>query len=431
MHRVFGICLALGAVASGVPSLSPATNGMNMIGYNARSTGLGGADVALDGDCPGCNPATLGVKGQDYLSGGIGLVHPPVRFENTLFGPNDVLSDGRIYTVPYFEYAHRLGDDDTWTLGIGVRAQGGMGVEFENVRTFAGNLDSLSTDLQVARIIPTLAYRPNDNLSLGAALMIGYSRMKSEFYPNTYSPGPDGMPGTPDDFVGMKIDDVDGVGYAARLGLHYRINERLSLGFTYTSQTDIDLDGGKLTLNLGAAKVGYDAQVDDFAWPQEAELGLAFDATPQLKLVADVHWIDWASTMDGITVIGSNPNLPVPLQNPVLPFQMNWDEQWVFAVGAEYAYTPRHTFRIGYNYGGSPVPDDYLVPLFPGHVVQHLTLGYGYTMDDIRIDLAWEHSFTRSQTNRNPNPAENPFGPDSKVTVHSGDVLYLGLSYLF
>lgn len=431
MRSVFGIFLALGAVASCVPSLSSATNGMNMIGYNTRSAGLGGADVALDGDCPGCNPATLGGDGKSYVSGGIGLVHPPVGFENTLFGPNDVKSDDRIYPVPYFEYARRLGDNDTWTLGIGVRAQGGMGVDFDDVRTFAGNLDSLSTDLQVARIMPTLAYQPSDNLSLGASLMIGYSRMTSELYPNTYSPGPDGVPGTPDDFAGMKIKDVDGVGYAARLGLHYRVNDRLSLGFTYTSETDIDLDGGDLTLNLGVAKVGYDAQIDDFAWPREAELGLAFDATPQLKLVTDVRWIDWASALEKITVRGSNPNLPVPLANPVLPFEMNWDEQWVFAVGAEYAYTPEHTFRIGYNYGASPVPDDYLVPLFPGHVEQHLTLGYGYTTGNLRFDLAWEHSFTRSQTNTNPNPVENPFGPDSKVTVHSGNVLHLGLNYQY
>lgn len=428
MRGTLSLCLAVG-VLSGVPSLSSATNGMNMIGYNTRSSGLGGADVALEGDCPGCNPATLGSDSDGYLSGGIAFLHPPVGFENGLFGPNDVKSDDRIYTAPYFEYARRIGDGGRWSLGIGMRAQGGMGVEFEDVRTFAGNRDSLSTDLQVARIMPTIAYRPNGNLSLGAALMIGYSRMKSEFYPNTYSPGPDGVPGTPDDFAGMKIDDVDGVGYAARLGLHYRVNDRLSLGFAYTSQTDIDLDDGRLTLNLGAAKVDYDARIDDFAWPQEVEFGAAFDATPTLKLVADVRWIDWASAIDSLVVRGSNPSLPVPLQNPELPFQMNWDEQWVFAVGAEYALTPRHTLRIGYNYGGSPVPDDFLVPLFPGHVEQHLTLGYGYTHGDLRFDVAWEHSFTRSQSNSNPNPQENPFGPDSKVIVHSGNVLHLGLSY--
>ncbi len=61
-------------------------------------------------------------------------------------------------------------------------------------------------------------------------------------------------------------------------------------------------------------------------------------------------------------------------------------------------------------------------------VEQHLTLGYGYTRGDLRFDLAWEHSFTRSQTNTNSDPTENPFGPDSKVTVRSGNVLHLGVN---
>ena len=34
-----------------------AINGINLIGYNARSSGMGGADVAVDSDCAGCNPA--------------------------------------------------------------------------------------------------------------------------------------------------------------------------------------------------------------------------------------------------------------------------------------------------------------------------------------------------------------------------------------
>lgn len=430
MRRILKTCCACGAVAMSVPQLSFATNGMNMIGYNTRSSGLGGADVALEGDCAACNPATLGGDAPRTLSGGIALLHPPVNFKNGYFGPNDVDSDDKIYAAPYLEYAQRL-NDSAWTLGIAVRAQGGMGVDYDKVRTFAGNKDKLSTDLQFARIMPTAAYQVNDQLSIGASLMIGYTKMNSEFYPETYSPGQDGMPGTQDDFAGMKLKDVSGVGYAGRIGLLYQVNDRLNLGFTYLSETDIDMDDGELILNLGLAKVGYDASLKDFALPQEVEFGISYMATPQLRLVADVHWIDWASTVDEITIQGRNPNLPVPLQEPDLTFKMKWDDQWVYAIGAEYTLKTNHTLRIGYNYGKNPVPNDYLVPLFPGHVEQHLTLGYGYTMEKLRIDVAWEHSFTNKETNTNPNPSENPFGPDSQVTANPGDVLHMGLTYWF
>ncbi len=429
MTRLTGIYLVWGVLGWCIPMLVSATNGMNMIGYNARSSGVGGADVALESDCPGCNPAVLGGDAEYSLSGGIGLAHPPVGFENGLFGPNAVDSDGQIYPVPYAEYAQHLGSG--WTLGLSMRAQGGIGVDFEDVRTFAGNLDGMSTNLQVARLAPALSYKVNENLSIGGALTIGYSKMDFELFPETYSPGLDGVPGTPDDFAGMKLKNADGVGYAGRIGLLYRVNDRLNLGLTYVSEAGVDMDGGELTLNLGAAKVGYDARIEGFSLPREAEFGISFMATPKLRLVADVHWIDWASAAGKIQVRGANPNLPVPLQNPELVFKLNWEEQWVYAIGAEYALNANHTLRVGYNYGESPVPDDYVVPLFPGTVEHHLTLGYAYTTDDLRVDLAWEHSLAHTQHNSNLDPRDNPFGPDSRVIANPGDILHMGLTYWF
>jgi len=424
------IFLSLGIVASLAPGVSYATNGMNMIGYNTRSSGLAGADVALGEDCPACNPATLGGEGRIILAGGVALLHPPVNFQNGYFGPNDVDSDENIYAAPYLEYAHRL-KDSPWTLGLTVRAQGGMGVEYEDVRTFAGNQDELYTNLQIARFMPTASYRVNDQLKLGASLQVGSVKMSSKLFPGTYSPGPDGMAGTMDDFAGMHLKDVGGVGYAGRIGLFYKVSDRLNLGLTYLSETDIDMDGGRLTLNLGIARVAYAAELERFALPQEAEFGLSYKVSPRLRLVADIRWIDWASAADEVTVKGSDPDLPVPLQDPEMTFKLKWKEQWVFALGTEFMLNRNHTFRIGYNYGGNPVPNDYLSPLFPGHVEHHVTLGYGYSWDQLSLDLAWEHSLENKLTNTNPNPAENPFGPDSTVTVNPGNVLHLGLSYRF
>jgi len=408
-----------------------ATNGMNMIGGSARASGLGGADVALAGDCPGCNPATIGSGTGSSLALGVSFLHPPVEMRNHPFGPNQVKSDDHIYTAPYFEYAHQLGDQSDWTLGISFRAQGGMGVDFNDSLTPFGNRDGFATNFRFARAMPTVAYRASDDLRIGAALVVGYAEMNSNLFPRTYSPGFDGIPGTADDFAGMHLKDATGVGYAGRIGLHYEVSDRLSLGFTYTSETDMDLDDGTLRLNFGFAQVGYDAEIPDFAWPQEAELGLSFAATPDLLLVADLHWIDWSATVGELAVLGSNPDLPVPITNPRAEFKMFWDDQWVFAVGAEYRVAPRHVVRLGYNYAESPVPDQYVSPLFPGIVEHHVTVGYSYLLDQLRLDLAFEHSFTHKQINNNPNPAENPFGPGTEVIANPGNVLHLGLTYRF
>ncbi|MCP4395841.1 MAG: hypothetical protein GY801_00820 [bacterium] len=291
MWRTLTFNLVVSIVAVFTSTTVMATNGMNMIGANTRSTGVGGADVALSGDCPGCNPATLGGGGDslNYLSVGMAVLHAPVGFKNQAFGPNDVEADDDIYYAPYLEYARHFGQDSPWTIGVTLRAQGGMGVDFNNVRTIAGNNDDLYTDIQVARIMPTLSYRINSNLSIGTSLIVGRAQMNSKLFPDTYSPGMDGMPNTQDDFVGMEIDDVNDMAYSGRIGLHYQVHDRLNLGLSYTSESKFDLDDGQLILNLGTAKVAYDSYVDGFTWPQETEAGVTFLAMPKLLFTTDVH----------------------------------------------------------------------------------------------------------------------------------------------
>lgn len=423
-------CVALVASLLGVPQGALATNGMNMIGFNARSTGLAGADAALEYDCPACNPATLGSEDARSLSAGLALLHPPVNFRNGLYGPNDVDSDDNIYFAPYLDYAHRL-QDSGWTLGVTARAQGGMGVEFEPVLSPTGASDRLYTDLKFANVMPAVSYRVNERMRLGAALIVGYTQMDSDLFPESYAPGPDGIPATPDDFVGLRIRDVSGTGYGGRFGLHYQVSERVGLGLTYQTETGIDMDGGRLTLNLGAARVGYAARLDGFALPAEAQFGLSVMVTPALRLAVEAHWIDWHSALGTITVKGTDPDVPLPLPDPELEFRLNWDAQWVFALGWEFNLSDRHQLRAGWNYGKNPVPNENLVPLFPGHVEHHLTLGYGIELEKLTLDFAWEHSFENTEGNTNPDPRENPFGPDSRVTVNPGNALHVALTYRF
>ncbi len=430
MSRLLTLNLMISLVAVFISTSAMATNGMNMIGANTRSTGVGGADVALDGDCPGCNPATLGGDGSRYFSAGMAILHAPVGFKNLAFGPNNADTDDDVYYAPYLEYAQRFGQYSPWTIGVTIRAQGGMGVDFKDVVTIVGYSDDLYTNLQVGRIMPTISYQMNPNLSVGASLVMGRVQMDSKLFPNTYSPGMDGTQGTQDDFIGMEIDGVKDEAFSGRLGLHYKVNDRLSLGFSYTAESKFDLDDGNLMLNMGS-KVIYDSYIDDFTWPQEAEAGLTFMVLPKLLITTDVHWINWSSAFDELIVRGSNPNIPSPIQNPELRFKMKWDDQWVFALGAEYHYSPQHIFRIGYNYGKSPIPDAYVVPLFPGIVEHHITFGYAYVMQRFRMDLALERSFSNTQHNNNPNPVENPFGPDSQVDANSGTVLHFSVSYQY
>jgi long-chain fatty acid transport protein len=412
-----------------------ATNGMNMIGYNARSSGMGGADAAIDSDCSGtaCNPATLGRSKPRSAAIGLSLLMPQLS-SSDMANPEGVDGEDQIFPLPYLAYASRLGENSPWTLGFDLFAQGGMGVDFQNYNTFAGTQDKYESQVRYGRLTGAAAYQVNDQFALGLGLMAGYADIEFSLFPNTYSPGMDGTPGTMDDFAGVDASGMTSFGFAGRLGAHYKVNSIVSLGIQYTSEASLNLDGGDMTLNFGQAKATYEAEMDNFTWPQEAEFGIAVQATPQLLIASDVKWIGWSSALKTVTVKGKNPDIPVPLTNPELAFNMNWEDQWVFALGCEYAINMQHAIRLGYNYGKSPIPDKNLSPLFPAIVEHHATFGYGYTAGKWAFDFAYEHAFEAEQTNNampgDPDSIANPFGPGVTVS-HSQNTLHFAATYFY
>ena len=233
--------------------------------------------------------------------------------------------------------------------------------------------------------------------------MVGYSQCEFSMYPKTYSAGPDGTPGTGDDFAGMDVTGLKSFGFAGRVGAQVKVGQMVRLGATYTSESTIKLDDGNAKLNFGQMKVNYDAEMQDFTWPQEVEAGIAVTPAKGLTVAADVKWINWSAAIDQPKLKISNPDHAAGDDRPRhRTFDMAWEDQWVFAIGVEYAMNAKHTLRAGYNYGKSPVPDDNLNPLFPAIVEQHLTLGYGLTHGQWGVNLAYEHAFENTQVNNNP-----------------------------
>jgi long-chain fatty acid transport protein len=95
----------------------------------------------------------------------------------------------------------------------------------------------------------------------------------------------------------------------------------------------------------------------------------------------------------------------------------DWDDQTVFALGAQYKVTPAVALRAGYNQGNNPVKEHngfnpaeninvqgILIPAptyeqfrvigFPAVVEQHATLGLGWEVNStFIIDLSLLHAF--------------------------------------
>ena len=253
-----------------------ATNGMNMIGYGARMSGMGGASHGLKNDTNlmNTNPAGIvSIKGL-RIDTSLGLLMPSVHFKNNL---NDLDADSNIFPLPSIGFVKRL-DDSPFAFGVGLYAQGGMGATYPNVKhTIFRSYDmnpftqdsfveqEYHSNIAYLKLSPTVAYQVLPELSVGLSLNVRYAmlemKMPYSLLPAAMTgavPGGNGMTfgdmfGAPMTQGGLGYDEVtaytdmgDGVtaaGYGAKLGVHYQPTDKWTFGASYTTKSTLDFSG--------------------------------------------------------------------------------------------------------------------------------------------------------------------------------------------
>ena len=335
--------LAASAAAMGmaVPGLALATNGMVMEGYGPIAAAMGGAAMAYDNGTAALanNPATLGlmVDGSrvDVM---LGFVGPDVEAS---MGVGKSSADA--FYMPAIGYVKKQGK---LVYGAGIYGQGGMGTEYAN-----GDMAQVG----VGRVIFPLAYSVNDRLNVGGSVDIVWAGM--DLVADLNADGIKDINFKDDsDFSGQ----AKGYSVAGKLGFTYKLNETLTVGGVYQTA------GNLPNLKDGAYKV------EGFDMPAMVGLGLAWQANDRLMIAADVKDIMWGSSMNTVT-ISRNGTL-------IAPFQQDWDDQLVLALGLSYRFSDAFTGRVGYNHARNPIPDQFVNYLWPAIVENHYTAGFGYAV---------------------------------------------------
>ena len=421
-----------------------ATNGMNVIGFGAVSPAMGGADLAMvdNATAMNINPAGICLCKAPELGVGLSLLMPQLRHEDHVGNAED--GEDKIFLLPMITYAQPIaGHNLNW--GVGIFSQGGMGAEYDGLKTpfaamglgsFPGqsvpDSDKVFSDVRYIKLTPTLAWHSSDNhLKIGASLNFGYAETEMKYFPNTslfLDVNGDGNVSEAGEmaFAGMDLQDLRAIALGYRVGFQYGVGD-LRVGGAYLSRTPLNFDDGSMILNMTAAGLGrvhYDAEMEGFAWPQQAGLGFSYRLAKNLRIAMDVDWVDWAGALKTIRVKLSKPsNSAAPAKQTVV-FPMDWKEQWVFAVGFEYVPVHNLILRFGFNHGNSPVPDSTLSPLFPAITEDHLTAGVGTRWGKWKADLGVEWALPAEAGNDNPDPQVNPFGVGSEE-VHSQILLHM------
>jgi len=440
------LALAIAATAF-ASSQAYATNGMNMEGYGPISTAMGGTAQAFNNGLGGMmnNPATMGMgsKEGNKFQIAVGKLGPNINANMSAMGI-DQDSGGTAYYMPGFGYATKK-NGLTW--GIGILGQGGMGTEYGKATgasdLFAGGLSMMGSptslsgqenrsELSVGRVIAPVNYEVNDKLTVGGSIDFVWAGMDTMMdvsgaqfgslagggnVSGTMFQGLNGaMAGglvtdvnwarfdfsNDDDYTGQ----AKGTGLGGKLGFTYKANNKLTLGASYHTKTNMSDLKGDATLSMNVnGDTGYfttgvpnatisaltvpltgEISVNDFQWPSTIALGMSYKATDKWMVTADFKRINWSETMGKFNMeftadnVASNGGFAGTQIDVTLP--QNWNDQNVLLLGAQYKYSDKLAVRAGLNLSNNPIQDDMVNPLFPATIEKHYTLGLGYNFNE-------------------------------------------------
>lgn len=119
------------------------------------------------------NPAWMTYyKGFNMSFGGI-LLFPEVKAKSNITGIDaSATSKSKVFVVPEVGIVHQI--NDKLTFGIGAFGVSGMGVDYRNKDP---NFLNMHTTFQFMRIIPALAYKVNDAISISGAVHLAYGSL--------------------------------------------------------------------------------------------------------------------------------------------------------------------------------------------------------------------------------------------------------------
>jgi long-chain fatty acid transport protein len=391
MNR-FSLKIGLASAMIAVAAPAAATNGMRMIGFGPVQNSMGGASIAvpLDSSTAVTNPAGLSAVAPRVDLAAQAFM-PDVKYSMTTPDPSfSGTSDRPTDFLPTLGAVFR--PSEKLTAGIAALGTAGMGVDYASDPD--GN--RLMTSYTNARIAPAIAYRLNEQLSVGVALNLMWAQMSFE---------KQGQP---------RFSNTGSFGYGATAGVTYTPAKIVTFGAAFETRSYFQ----DFTWNIGGTDFAL-----SFDQPMVATLGAAVRPAEGFVVALDAQWINWSDTMGQDLPRFSKPD-------GAGTFDMRWSDQWVVKVGAQYEVPGLKELKIraGYDYGKTPLDAANFGAnmAFPAVAEHHVTVGAGYDAGSWAVNAAFVYSPEATIAFSDPAGGINSF--DSKM---SQTAFELGGTYRF
>ncbi|MHC5158205.1 MAG: OmpP1/FadL family transporter, partial [Planctomycetota bacterium] len=278
------------------------------------------------------NPAGMTLLGQRQFMLSLGLGYSDVSFDtdsSLVSGGDGGNAGGWIPLLGTF-YAQPI-KEDLW-FGFSTFTISGAALDYSSGWVGRNQCDEVT--ILTVTAMPTLAYRVNDWLSVGAGPTIWYGSLDLKVGPLGETNG--------------KVEiDGDDIAYGYSLSTMIELSERTRVGVFYLSETSFEFDGDLKTRGgpVGGLEFGSDTDLD---LAQMVRGGVYHRLNDKWAVVGSVGWEDW-STID---------NVNISTKNGTRALAKNWKDTYHYAAGLHYNLSDKWLLRTGVAYDTSPVDSD-------------------------------------------------------------------------
>ncbi len=378
----------------------------------------GAAAVAEDASTIFFNPAGMTYIEGSQATGVLHLIKPDGNFNNqgSIAGGGKPLGGeggniGDLAFIPNFYF--KTDFNDSVKLGIGVSTPFGLKTEYN--KDWLGRFQAIKSDLKTININPALAFKVNDQLSLG----FGVSAMwiQAELT-NAVNFG-----GAGEGSAKIKGEDW-GLGY--NLGAIYQATADTRFGVAYRSKVDQHLDGDvkfkrpALVPNAGAARDGD--VTADVTLPETFSISAFSKLNDTWDLMGDITWTRW-SQFQKLEVFRDDGAL-------LNSTTEKWENTLRYSIGANYRYSDTVKLRAGLAYDEEAISDEYRTARIPGNDRKWLAIGAAWqATPSTKLDVGYAHLFiSDSDIDDNQTPVRGRVSGEYEASV---DILSLQVTHNF
>jgi long-chain fatty acid transport protein len=350
---------------------------------NPTDTGYAGAGLAARANDAGtvfANPAgmTRFEKSTKLVSAVGVFIHAPFDPDqnSTVSGPagdtNEFLPAGS------FAYIHPV----TEKLRLGVSVQNNFGLALKWGETWVGRYEATKVALMAPQLQPTIAYKVNNWLSIGAGAGLTLGYLRDEKMVNNVNPAlADGR---------MKYEDTD-FAVQGNLGVMIEPSDRTRIGLRYLTQASLDFEDNIYFSGVGPAIATATQSLGKFdlgmKMPQSLQSGIFHQVNDAWAILGSVGWDQWSRfSRVSVRLNGTTLNRVV---------DAGFKDTWHFGVGAQYQYNPKWMLTAGFSYDSAMAEDSTRPISLPLGAMYRYGLGFKYkTSKDLLLggglSFLWE-----------------------------------------